>query len=43
MVNLQFEMIGQVGLITINRPESLNAINSAVLSELAETLDTVDF
>ena len=42
MVNLQFEMIGQVGLITINRPESLNAINSAVLSELDETLDTVD-
>ncbi len=42
MVNLQFDMIGQVGLITINRPESLNAINSAVLSELDETLDTVD-
>lgn len=42
MVNLQFEMIGQVGLITINRPESLNAINSAVLAELNEVLDAVD-
>ena len=42
MVNLQFEIIGQVGLITINRPEALNAINSAVLRELDETLDTVD-
>ena len=39
---LQFELIGQVGLITINRPEALNAINSAVLAELDEVLDAVD-
>jgi len=39
---LQFEMIGQVGLITINRPEALNALNSVVLAELNEILDAVD-
>ena len=39
---LQFEMIRQVGLITINRPEALNALNSAVLAELNEILDAVD-
>ncbi len=42
MAHLQFEMIGQVGLIMINRPEALNAINNAVLSELDEVLDAVD-
>ena len=42
MAYIQFEMIGQVGLITINRPEALNALNSAVLAELDEVLDAVD-
>jgi len=42
MALLQYEVIGQVGLITINRPEALNAINRAVLSELNEILDAVD-
>jgi len=42
MALLQYEVIGQVGLITINRPEALNAINRTVLSELNEILDAVD-
>jgi enoyl-CoA hydratase len=42
MALIQYEVIGQVGLITINRPEALNAINKAVLLELNEVLDRVD-
>lgn len=42
MALLQYEVIGQVGLITINRPEALNALNRAVLEELNEVLDAVD-
>ena len=33
---------GFVGVITINRPKALNALNSQVLDELNETLDAVD-
>lgn len=41
---MAFEMIktdvqGSVALITINRPEALNALNSTVMSELARALD----
>jgi len=39
---IQYAVIGQVGLITINRPEALNALNRAVLQELNEVLDAVD-
>lgn len=42
MTLLQFEMLGQVGLITIDRPEALNALNWAVLKKLNEALDAVD-
>jgi enoyl-CoA hydratase len=35
-------MKGQVGLITITRPEALNALNRAVLRELNEFLDAVN-
>lgn len=35
-------MEGQIGIITINRPKALNALNSAVLDELDKTLDAVD-
>jgi len=42
MTLIQYAVIGQVGLITINRPEALNALNRAVLQELNEVLDAVD-
>ena len=37
-----YEVEGQVGIITINRPKALNALNSAVLDELNEAFDAVD-
>ena len=37
-----YEVEGAVGIITINRPKALNALNSAVLDELNQTLDSVD-
>ena len=39
---ITYETEGQVGIITINRPKALNALNSAVLDELNQTLDAVD-
>ena len=39
---IQYETTGQVGLITINRPEALNALNWVVLKKLDEALDAVD-
>ncbi len=37
-----YEVEGQVGILTINRPKALNALNSAVLDELSAVLDAVD-
>ena len=37
-----FEQKNQIGIITINRPKALNALNSTVLDELNEVLDSVD-
>ena len=37
-----YEVEGQVGIITINRPKALNALNSAVLEELDKAFDAVD-
>ncbi|MDD3369338.1 MAG: enoyl-CoA hydratase-related protein [Lachnospiraceae bacterium] len=37
-----YEQQDAVGVITINRPEALNALNSAVLDELNTVLDAVD-
>ncbi|MCI8292057.1 MAG: enoyl-CoA hydratase [Hespellia sp.] len=37
-----YEQKGFVGIITINRPKALNALNSQVLEELGQTIDAVD-
>ena len=37
-----YEVEGAVGLITINRPQALNALNSQVLSELDQAFSAVD-
>lgn len=39
---ITYEQQGPVGIILINRPQALNALNSVVLSELAEVLKSVD-
>ncbi|MFN7104736.1 MAG: enoyl-CoA hydratase-related protein, partial [Pseudorhizobium sp.] len=36
------EKRGNVGLITLNRPQALNALNSTVMRELAEALAAYD-
>ena len=42
MEYITYEAEGQIGIITINRPKELNALNSTVLDELDKTLDGVD-
>lgn len=39
---INYEAEGAVAVLTINRPKALNALNSAVLDEINETLDAVD-
>lgn len=39
---VNYEVDGMVGLITINRPEALNALNSQVLTDLEAVFDGVD-
>ncbi|MBS7183230.1 MAG: enoyl-CoA hydratase/isomerase family protein, partial [Eubacterium sp.] len=39
---ITYEQDGYVGVITINRPKALNALNSQVLDELKATLDAVN-
>ncbi|MDE6313092.1 MAG: enoyl-CoA hydratase/isomerase family protein [Lachnospiraceae bacterium] len=39
---ISYEAEGNVGVITITREKALNALNSQVLDELNETLDSVD-
>lgn len=39
--NIVFEKEGAVGILTVNRPKSLNALNPATLTELAACLETV--
>lgn len=39
---VQYEQQGNVGIITINRPKALNALNTQVLKELDAVLDSVD-
>lgn len=39
---ITYEQEGFVGVVTINRPKALNALNSGVLEELEATFDQVD-
>ena len=39
---VDYAVAGAVGVITINRPKALNALNSAVLDDLEAVLDAVD-
>lgn len=39
---ITYEQDGFVGVITINRPKALNALNSAVLKEIEATFDGID-
>lgn len=39
---VDYEVKGQVGIITINRPKALNALNSEVLDDLNAAFDAVD-
>ena len=42
MALVELEVKGQVGILTINRPEALNALNDQVISELDKVLDSID-
>ncbi len=42
MAFVELEVKGQIGVLTINRPEALNALNDKVISELDKVLDSVD-
>ena len=42
MAFVEYNVEGYVGIITINRPKALNALNADVLSELKTTLEGVD-
>ncbi len=39
---VNYEVKGAVGIVTINRPEALNALNSAVLDDLKAVIEGVD-
>ncbi len=39
---VDYEVEGQVGIITINRPKALNALNAEVLNDLEAVIDGVD-
>lgn len=39
---ITYEADGQIGIITINRPKALNALNSTVLEDLDQALNAVD-
>src|SRR5437879_13292749 len=41
-MNIKAEVNGSVGIATLNRPEALNALNTALLDELAEALEAWD-
>lgn len=39
---VSYEVRDKVGIVTINRPKALNALNSQVLKELKETFESID-
>ena len=39
---VKYEQDGFVGVITINRPEALNALNTEVIQDLDAVLDSID-
>lgn len=39
---IDYQLKDQIGIVTINRPKALNALNSEVLGEIDKTLDQVD-
>jgi enoyl-CoA hydratase len=40
--NIMVETKGKVGLVTLNRPNALNALNGALISELSQALDAFE-
>ena len=40
--NILVERRGAVGIVTLNRPAALNALNAALISELAAALDDLE-
>ncbi|HVW72630.1 MAG TPA: enoyl-CoA hydratase [Rhizomicrobium sp.] len=42
MSNIKTEVTGSVGVAILNRPEALNALNTALLNELADALEAWD-
>ena len=39
---IRYEKNGDIGIVTINRPEALNALNSTVISELEQVISEVE-
>ncbi|EHO16173.1 hypothetical protein HMPREF9466_03159 [Fusobacterium necrophorum subsp. funduliforme 1_1_36S] len=39
---VKYQQEGFIGVVTIDRPKALNALNSQVLEELDKTFDAVD-
>jgi enoyl-CoA hydratase len=39
---IKLEQQGNIGVMTINRPEALNALNTEVLSDIKQTLDEIE-
>ena len=42
MAFVEFAAKGQIGILTINRPNALNALNDQVISDLDQVLDSID-
>ncbi|MGE5268493.1 MAG: enoyl-CoA hydratase-related protein, partial [Thiohalocapsa sp.] len=40
--NILVEIQGPVGIVTLNRPQALNALNAALIAELAHALDDLE-